>query len=125
MQDRQIDRMINELIKRGENSKDKALFIRHYDAYSIDAEFAREIVEKAGLSFFAHKYSLHDIQSAFDPFLEWTKEMWKQSGEESALEFLKKCNVYPLHYGIFQSYFETGRCKRHEDVLYHEIEYER
>lgn len=37
MQNRQIDRLINQLVKKSAHSKDKALFIRHYDAYSIDA----------------------------------------------------------------------------------------
>lgn len=124
MQNRQIDRMVGELVKKSIHSKDKARFIRHYDAYDIDASDVREIVEAAGFRFFSHEYSLYDIQSAYDPFLDWTKELWLQSGEQSLLGFLKRCNVYPLHYGIFTSFFETGKCNRQEDILYHEIAYE-
>ena len=48
MQNRQIDRLINQLVKKSAHSKDKALFIRHYDAYSIDAGCVKKIVEDAG-----------------------------------------------------------------------------
>lgn len=124
MQNRQIDRMVNELMKKSRHSKDKALFIRHYDAYNIDAGYVKEKAEDAGFTCFTHEYSLYGIQLAFDPFLDWTKELWLQSGEESPLEFLKKCNVYPLHYEIFESFFKTGKCSRQEDILLHEISYE-
>ena len=120
----QIDRMVNELTKRGEHSRNKALFIRHYDAYCIDADYVKNIMKDADFTYFAHEFSLEDIQPAFEPFLNWIKELYEQSGEESPRSFLEKCQVYPLHYDIFESYFETGEASRWEDILLHEIKYE-
>ncbi len=124
MQNRQIDRLINQLVKKSAHSKDKALFIRHYDAYSIDAGCVKKIVEDAGFFCLDHEFSLYGIQSAFEPFLDWTKELYPKSGEGSIRDFLKKCRVYPLHYGILESFIETGACVRWEDILLHEISYE-
>ena len=120
----QIDRMVNELTKRGEHSRNKALFIRHYDAYCIDADYVKNIMKDADFTYFAHEFSLEDIQPAYEPFLNWIKELYEQSGEESPRSFLEKCQVYPLHYDIFESYFETGEASRWEDILLHEIKYE-
>lgn len=124
MQNRQIDRLINQLVKKSAHSKDKALFIRHYDGYSIDAGCVKKIVEDAGFFCLDHEFSLYGIQSAFEPFLDWTKELYPKSGEGSIRDFLKKCRVYPLHYGILESFIETGACVRWEDILLHEISYE-
>lgn len=124
MQERQIQKMINELIHRGSESKIKVQFVRHYNDFSIEPEYVKDVIEESGFLFFFHEFSLENMQSAYEPILDWIKVMIDHRGDMEVRDFLKKCEVYPLHYDIIESFYFSGECKRKEDILLHELEYE-
>ena len=124
MQEKQIHKMINELIHRGSESKVKVQFVRHYNDFSIEPEYVKDVIKESNFLFFSHEFSLENMQSAYEPFLEWLKVAIDYRGEMEVRDFLQECEVYPLHYEIFESFYSCGECKRKEDILLHELEYE-
>ena len=73
------------------------------------------------------EYAQERIGGAYDPFLDIICTMYKEFASEdyeSFDEFLTQCEVYELHRDIFNSYYETGVCKRTEGILADELEYE-
>ena len=75
MQKNQIHKMINELIHRGHDSKNKLQFVKHYNDFSISPELVEEIIKESNFMFFAHEFSMDAMQSAYEPFFDWIKEL--------------------------------------------------
>ncbi|MBQ3514196.1 MAG: GGDEF domain-containing protein [Lachnospiraceae bacterium] len=124
MQENQIHKMINELIHRGYDSKNKLQFVKHYNDFSISPEFVEDIIKESNFKFFAHEFSLDTMQSAYEPFFDWIKILIDDRGDIEVRDFLEECEVYPLQYDMIESFYFTGECKRNEDILLHELTYE-
>ena len=124
MQQNQIHKMINELIHRGHDSKNKLQFVKHYNDFSISPELVEEIIKESNFMFFAHEFSMDAMQSAYEPFFDWIKELIDCRGNMEVRDFLKECEIYPLQYEIIESFYFSGECKRKEDILLHELNYE-
>ena len=124
MQENQIHKMINELIHRGHDSRNKFQFVKHYNDFSISPEFVEDIIKESNFMFFSHEFCLDTMQSAYEPFFDWIKILIDCRGNMEVRDFLKECEVYPLQYEIIESFYFSGECKRKEDILLHELNYE-
>lgn len=101
------------------------LLIEHYNTLDLTYDDVMEMsVEKKDVKFLYHSYETGDIVAAFEPFLDWIKELFYELADESLEDFFENAGVYLLHRPIFKSYFENGVCIRKEDVLINEIEFE-
>ena len=124
MQENQIHKMINELIHRGHDSKNKLQFVKHYNNFSISPEFVEDIIKESNFMFFSHEFSFDTMQSAYEPFFDWIKILIDCRGDMEVRDLLKECEVYPLQYEIIESFYFSGKCERKEDILLHELNYE-
>lgn len=77
-----------------------------------------------GVFFTWYEYEHDAFVGAYDPFLDIICEMYHRYISDSFDKFLEDCGVYYLHRPIFKSYFETGVCKRTEEVILNEVDYE-
>jgi len=75
--------------------------------------------------FFTWKeYEQGSLVGAYDPFLDVICEIFRKEIKGDFDAFLTKCQVYELHRGILNSYYQSGICERIEEVLWDEVEYE-
>ncbi len=75
--------------------------------------------------FFAwHEFEYDSLISAYEPFLDIVCSIYRERVDGDFGEFLADCNVYSLHRPVLQSYYETGKCRRLENVLLGEVAYE-
>lgn len=116
-----IDSMINKL----GTSQNHLLFIKHYNTFDLEGAYIRALsMFRADVCFLFHEFEITDMLSAYEPFLNWIEQLYREFGEASMEDFFDTNQVYFLHRPIFRSYFEGGRCSRKEPVLIGEIEFE-
>lgn len=110
-----------------ENPQQKAIFVKHYNTLDISGEEILAYVDiKDRKNFWHHEYCLNNMHSAYEPFLGWIKECYHKFYEKtmSVNTFLEQCNVYSMHIEPLAGFILNGVCKRTEEVIYAEIEYE-
>lgn len=64
------------------------------------------------------------LTGAYEPFLDVICDAYRKNGTGDFADFMRSCGVYELQQGTLNSYYETGRCVREENVLLDEVEYE-
>lgn len=114
--------------RRGNTDCKKIYVIKHYNTFNI---YGDDIAHRAQTSpnVYFHDFYGSEMTDAYEPFLGFIKDMYNKyyvhnSNYKTIDDFLEECGVYPLHYSIFTSYITDGVCKRYEDLLLGEAEYE-
>ena len=114
--------------KKGNRDCKKIYVIKHYNTFNISHE---DIAHRARTSpnVYYHDFQGSEMTDAFEPFLGIIKDIYDKyyahnESYESIDDFFEDCDVYPLHYSIFSSYFSNGVCRRYEDIILGEVEYE-
>ena len=116
--------LIDSMLRSMDNRSGNMMMIKHYNTLDLSYEDVMDIAEGKRAKFLYHSYETGDMVTAFEPFLDWIKELFYELSDEDLDSFLENSKVYILHRPIFKSYFETGICVRKEDVLINEIEFE-
>ena len=124
MQKDQIEIMINEILQRGQGTKEKFRFVKHYNDFKISSEFVKNIISEHKFSFFSHEFRSDVMQTVYEPFFDCIKELIECSADTGVLDFINECDVYPLQLELLESYYALGKCERKEDILLHELGYE-
>ena len=103
------------------------LFVKHYNSITFTKETIEAAVpERGNVMILCHDFTSSQMQSAFEPFLIWIRDLYNAYFNDiSPEDFIEACNVYPLQKEIFISYLRDGICRREEDVILAEIHYER
>ncbi len=96
------------------------------NSFSLEGlETIKRYSENGDNVFFTWKeYTSDDIVGAYDPFLDVICQMHREYVKGDFDEFLTQCQVYELHRDVLKAYYDTGICKRQENVLLDEVEYE-
>lgn len=120
---------IRETIEHFMTSLSKqALFIKHYDCEEANkANLLGLIPEHLPASSYYHEYQPDVLYDAYEPFFNWIRLSYLNFYQEAMTpeEFLKDCNVYSLHIEPFAAYIENGLCRRTEDIMSVEVNFER
>ena len=119
-----VKKTVSSFVK---NPQQKAIFVKHYNTLDISQEEILDYVDKKERSnFWHHEYALNEMHSAYEPFLGWISECYHQYYEDDMFinTFLEKCNVYSMHIEPLAEYILRGNCKRTEEVIYAETDYE-
>lgn len=90
-----------------------------------DLDRVKRYSEEVDNVFFAyHEYENDRVVGAYEPFWDIICAMHHKSGTGTFEQFLKDCGVYDLHKELLLSYYQSGICRRRENVLLHEVAYE-
>ncbi|MDD6069462.1 MAG: diguanylate cyclase [Clostridiales bacterium] len=102
------------------------LFVKHYNSITLTRETIEAAIPECGNEMIlCHDFSSSQMQSAYEPFLIWIRDLYNAFFKDVEPEdFVDACHVYPLQKQIFISYLRDGICKREEDVILPEIPYE-
>ena len=96
MQNEQIKILLNELLHRGQGAKDKFRFIKHYNDLKVSSEFVKDIISQHNIRFFSHEFRNDVMQTVYEPFFDWLRELIDCRGDMEVRDFLNECDVYPL-----------------------------
>ena len=120
-----IPNLVDSMLLNLGVSDSSFLLIKHHNTFNLSAEDVASLAQtRTRGTFLYHSFSAENILGAYEPFLDWIKQLYNELSDESMDEFLEQSGVYLLHRPIFKSYFETGECKRKEELLVSEIEFE-
>lgn len=106
---------------------EKVCFLKHYSGLSIEEEDMINIMASLNIEYdmLYYKFNASVIQGVFCPFLPFIREMYiKYYDNMSALEFTDSAEVYKGVEYLLSHYIETGVCRRNEDIIPREVEYE-
>ena len=112
--------IINKLYQKEEG----IIAIRHYNNFCINADKLSLIKEDNTKVKIVHRdFCDARVSRPFDPFLQTINELCIKH-ELRIEEVLEKCQIYPLHCEIYESYFTSGIATRKEKPLINEINFE-
>ena len=126
MFEKYFDGVIEQVYGKVLNTEKNIVMACYSNSFSVaELESIKRYSEERDDVFFAWKeYTSEEIVGAYDPFLNIICQMHKEYVKGDFNEFLTQCKVYELHRDVLNSYYETGVCKRQENVLLDEVEYE-
>ena len=105
----------------------RAIFVKQdkLGIYSL-AELLEGAGEEYCVDTYFHDYKIHEMKSAFEPFLEWIRDMYyeKYASEFTVQEFISNAGVYSLQQDSFCAYITDGKARRVLDVMVEEYAYE-
>ena len=120
-----IKNLVNALVLGADNMGQDTIVIKSYNSWRITKEIVTESLnENANIKVLFYEFRPDKMQEAYEPFLEWIKQIYLKSGVETPEEFMEKCQVYSLHRDMLCSYIRNGVCIRKEEVILNEVEYD-
>lgn len=125
-----IDKYYNGVIEQVYNhvgTTEKNIVMANYNNdFSIkNLETVKRYRAQMDSVFFASReFGYRELTGAYEPFLDTICDMFRAYGTGDFDTFLDGCGVYELHKEILRSYYESGICKRNENVLLNEVAYE-
>lgn len=121
-------KIVDSIIHGLEQRHSSILFVKYYNTLNISIEDIEEAVckSKSNIELLYHEYDSSKMQRAYEPFLDWIKQLYFKYYNDIPLdEFLEKCDVYYLSRSAIKTYITDGECKRDEEIIVVETEYER
>lgn len=116
---------VEQLLAGLGNTSYNNLLVQYGGEFSIrDLEIVAREEKRTDIYFAAHEFSYGEIAGAYEPYVSIVCDMFRKHMTGNFEDFLEECDVYYLHRPVFVSYFHTGVCKREEQVLLDEVEYE-
>ena len=120
-----IENLIDSMLHNADERNSNVKMIEHYNTLDLTYDDVMEMsMGKEDVRFLYHSYEIGDMVTAFEPFLDWIKELFYEIADESLEEFFEHSGVYLLHRPVFKSYFETGVCVRKEEIIINEVDFE-
>ena len=121
-----IKNLIDTLVMGAGEMGQDVLAIRCYNSWTITEDMVKECIDDDDdVRVFFHEFTPDKMADAYEPFLDWIKEIYMDSDSRTPEEFMEKCNVYPIHQKMFSEYIKNGICVRTEPVIVPEIAYDR
>lgn len=117
--------LVNALVLGADNMGQDTIVIKSYSSWRITKEIVTDsLYDGIGIKVLFYEFRPDKMQEAYEPFLEWIKQIYLDSGVETPEEFMDKCQVYSLHRDMLCSYIRDGVCIRKEEVILNEVEYD-
>lgn len=121
-----IKKLVDTLVMGAGEMGQDVLVVRCYDSCDITKEMVEECVgDNKDVRVFFYEFSPDKMAEAYEPFLDWIKDIYMESDCDTPEQFMEKCNVYPIHQKMFSDYIKNGIFKRTEPVIIPEIAYDR
>lgn len=126
MFEKYFDGVIEQVYERVTKSEKNIVMACYSNTFSVRGlESIKRYSEQKDNVFFTWKeYEQGTLVGAYAPFLDVICEIFREEIKGDFQAFLTKCQVYELHREIFNSYYQSGNCKRVEKVLLDEVAYE-
>ena len=122
---KQISKLIDSVAQDITNSQSRVMLIKHYNSLNLKQEVVDEVfADKKGMRYTYHEFDSSVMAKPYEPFMSFIKTVFYEEYDMTIDQFLEECGVYELHKSVIKFYFETGICKRDDEVLVSEYPYE-
>lgn len=122
-----VTNMVESMLNDASERNGKLLFIKYSNTFTIKFEdiLVASNNNPTMVQTLFHELKPGFMQGAYAPLMDWIGALYKRYFSEIEYsEFLDRCDVYPLHIGLFKTYYECGTCRRVETIVRNEVEYE-
>lgn len=120
-----IPELVDTMMQNLGTARNHLFFIKHYNTFDLERAYIHELsMSRTQACFLFHDFEITDMLVAYEPFMDWIKQLYREFGEDSMEKFFDANRVYTLHRPVFRAFFEDGRCSRKEPILIGEIEFE-
>lgn len=122
-----VTNMVESMIIDANERNGKLLFIKYSNTFTIKYEdiLVASNNNEMTVQTLYHELKPGQMQGAYAPLMDWVGALYKRYFSDMEYsDFLESCDVYPLHIGIFTTYFECGTCRRVETIVRNEAAYE-
>ena len=120
-----VSKLIHSVTQKFVADETKAILIKHYNSLDLNHEIVDKcFLDKKEIKYIYHEFDSSVMAEAYEPFLSAIKDIFYSDYNMTLEEFFDECGVYQLHRSVIKSYFETGICKRADEVLVSEYQYE-
>ena len=110
-------------------SSKKAVFVNNHSNFVLSKNIVETSVhyKKDEYYLLSHTFKSDTMQAAYEPFMDWIRDIYinDYKSHMSEVEFLNECDVYYNQLEVFVSYLKRCHCMRKEDVIMHEVKYEK
>ena len=122
-----VEQFVDELIKKmNQEERVSCLLIKHYNSFQIlERDIEAIDTQYEDIMFLYHSYDSSQIIRAYEPFLDWIRQLYLVVGQEHIDTIMDECNVYPLQREVIKSYILAQKTRRTEKFIYNEIIYEK
>ena len=97
-----IPNLIDSMLLNLEVSDSNFLLIKHYNTFDLTKEYVNEIaLANPKQRFLYHSFDAGSMLGAFEPFVEWIKQLFYELSDESLDSFFEESRVYALHSAHF------------------------
>lgn len=123
-----IERYYNNAIEQVWGDIGKAhynyILLRYRNDFSVqNLESVSCLKGRDDVFFACHEFEYDEIPGAYEPYLSIVRRIVNRENIDLD-KFMDKCDVYNRHRLIISSYLTTGICKREEDIILGEVDYE-
>lgn len=123
--EKHISNLLSSVTQNLTVSKTGVILIKHYNSLDLGKEIVEKYFsDKKEIKYVYHEFDGSVMSDAYEPFLSSIRDIFYREYNMSIEEFFDSCGVYKLHRSVIKSYFETGVCKRVDEVLVSEYQYE-
>lgn len=121
-------KIVDSIIHGLEQKHSSILFVKHYNTLNVPVHDIQSAVResRSKIELLYHEFGGGKMQEAYEPFLGWIKQLYFRFYHMIPVDkFLEDANVYYLSRSAISSYILTGECRRTEDMIVVEADYER
>lgn len=123
-----VSNLVDSVLQKLYYDEHNISFFKHYNTFVIPLRSVNDAMLRSGnvAQILYHEYQPGTIKGAYTPMIDWVIALYNRyySLESTFEQFLDNAGVYSLHKKIYESYRENGLCKRQEEFIPIEIEYE-
>ncbi len=120
-----VKNLVNALVLGADNMGQDTIVIKSNDSWSITKDIILECVSShENVKLLYHEFRPDVMHSAYEPFLDWIKELYEESDCDTPEEFVEESQVYSLQREMICNYIKTDKCKRKEPIVIPEIDYD-
>lgn len=128
MVEKYYEGIIEQVCERiGEHAGNMTL-ARYSNDFSIEnITMPQSVCEKKDMFIWSYEFEPDQISGPYEPFLDLIQAMFREQTEQTKQtpdEFMEENDIYYLHRQMLCSYMKGGFCRREEELILGEIEYE-
>ena len=124
-----LETILNSIEDNINNDSKNVVFINNHSSFVLPKNIIEDniVAHKGNYIIKEHTFRSDIMQGPYEPFMDWIREIYKEDFESelSIEEFLCECGIYNNQLEVFKTYIQSGHCVRKEDVILHEVDYEK
>lgn len=126
--DTYVSNVVDSVLQKLYYDEYNVSFFKHYNTFVIPLSSVNKALQRSGCiaQILYHEYQSGNLKGAYSPMMDWVVALYNRyyALDVPFEKFLEDAGVYSLHRQVYMSYRENGECKRAEEFILIEKDYE-